>query len=535
MHRLGIRNAEVAVISDEMIQQSVTKDAVDAANETAINEQATDGLDTVDFTKLAVLTLSFKNVFKIDNLLTLKNLVKLQLDNNVIQEIDGIAHLTCLTWLDLSFNNIAEIKGLETLTKLQDLTLYNNNIVKLENLDMLKGLQVLSVGNNALASTEGLLYLKCLEKLRVLNLEGNPVCNDPEYRAFVLAHLDKLKYLDYSLVDAVEAVQAREQYQDELEEMKEVKAIEDAALAREEENKKYNVVLREANIITLETLLADMFKEDTEISKIEVLPGLRNLIDDFTEKVKTATEDIKLVLLEKHALIQHECESFASQYKKENATSQAVSIAACERYKHVAKHLFKQVGGEGGGDATALVMAEASAACDALNTELMGHESTLVEFAAEAIAILDVRIEAVGNESRGIATEHFRNVEQLENNFFDAVTQLAANLLERLATEDGEDDDFLSDECRAILNDRDALNNAINGSHDIHIGKLLAQEDLMREQNVAKIHDIIKTTKDDEWSRNRWRVAEIINMKEKHMAEIMALRDELNRPDDDFY
>ncbi|RQM31281.1 hypothetical protein B5M09_007561 [Aphanomyces astaci] len=433
-----IRNAEVSVISDDMIQQCVLKDAVDPANESATNDMAS-GTDTVDFAALRVLSLSFKNVFKIDNLVTLKNLVKLQMDNNVIQEIEGISHLTSLTWLDLSFNNIAEIKGLDTLTRLQDLTLYNNNISKLENLDTLKGLQVLSVGNNSLATTDGLLYLKCLDALRVLNLEGNPVCSDPEYRSFVLAHLDKLKYLDYSLVDVGEVVQAREQYQ----------------------------------------------------VYMSIYNWLRNLIDDFTEKVKTATEDIKVILLEKHAAIQRECDGFALEYAKEKDLTQKKSIAQCEKYRRVAKRLFKA--SAAGPPATeaevARVTAESQAACNELNTELMGIESSLVEFAHDAISTLDVRIEAVGNESRGIATEHFRNVEQLENNFFDGVTQLAANLLERLATEDGEDDDFLSDECRAILNDRDALNNAINGSHDIHIGKLLAQEDLMREQNVATIHD----------------------------------------------
>ncbi|RHY83928.1 hypothetical protein DYB26_008883, partial [Aphanomyces astaci] len=218
---------------------------------------------------------------------------------------------------------------------------------------------------------------------------------------------------------------------------------------------------------------------------------LRNLIDDFTEKVKTATEDIKVILLEKHAAIQRECDGFALEYAKEKDVAQKKSIAQCEKYRRVAKRLFKaSAAGPPTTEAeVARVTAESQAACIELNTELMGIESSLVEFAHDAISTLDVRIEAVGNESRGIATEHFRNVEQLENNFFDGVTQLAANLLERLATEDGEDDDFLSDECRAILNDRDALNNAINGSHDIHIGKLLAQEDLMREQNVAKIHD----------------------------------------------
>ena len=41
-----------------------------------------------------------------------------------------------------------------------------------------------------------------------------------------------------------------------------------------------------------------------------------------------------------------------------------------------------------------------------------------------------------------------------------------------------------------LLSCRDALNNAINGSHDIHIGKLLAQEDVMREQSIAKISEV---------------------------------------------
>lgn len=72
------------------------------------------------------------------------------------------------------------------------------------------------------------------------------------WHRFILAHLGRLQYLDYALVDSNEAVQAREQYQDELEELKEVKAIEDAALAREAEHQKYLSMLRDANVIILE-------------------------------------------------------------------------------------------------------------------------------------------------------------------------------------------------------------------------------------------------------------------------------------------
>jgi Leucine-rich repeat (LRR) protein len=136
MHRLGVRHADVAVISDELIKKVTLADAA-PSNNNAIDE--TD--QSVDFLKLHALSLSFQNIFKVENLETLRHLVKLQLDNNVIQEIDGISHLVQLEWLDLSFNNISSIKGLESLVKLTDLSLYNNCISKVENLDSLKQLQ----------------------------------------------------------------------------------------------------------------------------------------------------------------------------------------------------------------------------------------------------------------------------------------------------------------------------------------------------------------------------------------------------------
>ncbi|GMF35532.1 unnamed protein product [Phytophthora lilii] len=491
MHRLGVRHAEVAVISDELIKKVACAD-LDPANNNAINEAD----QSVDFIKLKTLSLSFQNIFKMENLETLRHLVKLQLDNNVLQEIDGIGHLVHLEWLDLSFNNISTIKGLENLVRLTDLSLYNNCISKLENLDSLKELQ-------------------------------------------------KLQYLDYALVDENETVQAREQYQDELEELKEVKAIEDAALAREAEQQKYLSMLKDANVIILETLLTDMFKEDTEMSKIEVLPGLRNIIDDYTEKAKAAAEDVKAVLLEKHAALTKEVDGFKATYEKLQADAQEASIRAVENHRRTAKQLLKQAAAahsasnsdvDGNGSAASLqLLHDAEVSSDKLHSELMNLESDVVETAQELITAMESSIEAVGSEARDIATEHFRTIEVLENNFFENVSQLAVTLLERMASDDGEDDDYLTDECRAILNDRDALNNAINGSHDIHIGKLLAQEDAMREQSLAKVADIVKGAKEREWSRNRARIAEVLHLKEKHMGEINRVRDEINRVDEEFY
>lgn len=310
------------------------------------------------------------------------------------------------------------------------------------------------------------------------------------------------------------------------------------------------------------------------MGKIEVLPGLRNLIDDYTEKTRAATEDVKVVLLEKHGNLSKQVEIFTRKYETLQVEAQEASIGFIETYRRVVKPLLKQAGSavsdtnshsstdnsnnHDGSNAThrhsnprsgsltgmegdscsanaSQQLQEAKTASEKLHSDLMNVESDLVEMAQELIASMEVSIEAVGVEARELATEHFRSIEMLENNFFENVSQLAVTLLERMASEDAEEDDLLTDECRAILNDRDALNNAINGSHDIHIGKLLAQEDAMREQSLAQIADRIKNAKEREWARNRARVAEVIQLKEKHLAEINRVHDELNRVDDEFY
>ena len=104
--------------------------------------------------------------------------------------------LVHLRWLDLSFNNITEITGLDALGKLEDLSLFNNRISVIQNLDNNTNLQCLSIGNNQITggnNWSSVMYLRQFSKLHLVNLEGNPLCKDPEYKHFLLAHLKYLK------------------------------------------------------------------------------------------------------------------------------------------------------------------------------------------------------------------------------------------------------------------------------------------------------------------------------------------------------
>ena len=46
-----------------------------------------------------------------------------------------------------------------------------------------------------------LVYLRRFTNLLTLNLSGNPIYSEKNYPDFIYAHLPKLEYLDYRLID----------------------------------------------------------------------------------------------------------------------------------------------------------------------------------------------------------------------------------------------------------------------------------------------------------------------------------------------
>ena len=196
----------------------------------------------------------------------------------MIDKIANISHLTTLKWLDLSFNNIKVMEGLESLVNLTDLSLFNNQIKVLQNIDNCKDLQCLSLGNNAVPSLDVCQYLRKFRNLHLVNLEGNPVCKEPEYKMMLLAYLPNIKYLDYSLINPPDVAAAREQYQDELQEAEENEAVEEEKEKRDRAAREMTEVLGRANLEVVQTIFYDFFKEDTEHAKLQVSVPVQLLV-----------------------------------------------------------------------------------------------------------------------------------------------------------------------------------------------------------------------------------------------------------------
>ena len=67
-------------------------------------------------------------------------------------------------------------------------------------------LSALSVGNNQIAALESVKYLRQIPSVRILNLAGNPICTNEDYRQYVLAHIKDLRYFDYLRTAAARVV-----------------------------------------------------------------------------------------------------------------------------------------------------------------------------------------------------------------------------------------------------------------------------------------------------------------------------------------
>jgi len=115
---------EIQVIDDKLLIEGILDDRGGGENDPLRGD-----INLVEIAPtVEKITLSFKRIGRIENLMGFEKIVKLCLDNNYIEEISNLGQLVSLRWLDLSFNKIRKIQGLDALVQLEDLSLYSNKI-----------------------------------------------------------------------------------------------------------------------------------------------------------------------------------------------------------------------------------------------------------------------------------------------------------------------------------------------------------------------------------------------------------------------
>eukprot|EP00667_Euglena_gracilis_P000263 EG_transcript_263 len=158
------------------------------------------------------LTMADNEIPRIEGLEALCKLEELNLEDNCIQRIEGLQNLPHLRKLELGKNRIGAVEGLQGNLCLCQISLEDNEIASLKGFETLSSLMELYLNNNQVESVKEANHLRDLEKLIILDLSGNPMCKDPEYRLYSVYHLRRLKVLDGIGIAAAETTLAKETF-----------------------------------------------------------------------------------------------------------------------------------------------------------------------------------------------------------------------------------------------------------------------------------------------------------------------------------
>ncbi|KAI8915048.1 hypothetical protein BC831DRAFT_488112 [Entophlyctis helioformis] len=505
-------NTEPTVIDEELVRKAINEQLNPEIAELARKEG-------VEASEVTTLRLDYKNILKIDNLWVYENITRLQLDNNIIEKIENINFLKNLQWLDLSFNNISQIEGLDGLSKLTDLTLYNNRISKIDSLDDLVNLQVFSIGNNNIPVMENLAYLIKFENLRVLNVAGNPFCKNPNYKYYCLAHLKRLKYLDYRLVDDESTKISHEKYIDSIISLEEEEKV--AAAKKEDQRKRaeLDALHGKAHILHVDVLFDTMFGEDHDFQKlVPIAPSIiYEMREEYRAKFDIVIKELKHFVLRKS---QDKAEEIA-QVRKCISDVKGASDAQCleklEAFQHKKKELIKVVQNSRNAKEVDEALKVLHEETQSLSDFLMSAEMVIVEQFEEVVKEFERNYTEMCTAINETGQTSFARLRELENEHQEKFAEAILAMYERFNKGDM---DEVDDEIRDIMTDKDVLMNAINASHDFRLGKLDHQEDALVSGVVHDQEQVIKKIHDDEIRRNRDRISEIIAFLDKCNQEI---------------
>jgi len=355
--------------------------------------------------------------------------------------------------------------------------------------------------------------------LKLLNLEGNPVSKENEYRMFVLAYLNDLTYLDYSMVTKGETAAAREQYQDELLDVEEKENLEAEKVNRELVAAKHTQKLKDANLTVVETIFDDMFAEDAEIIKLKHLPGVIDIINSFQSEVESASDLLLQTGLTRDEQKRHNESEFECALYRLREKFAKESVILVENFERLKKLTLKALLDSHRIESNDLEILQASLAN--LISSLVDLEMRQVEQCEDIIAEYEARFLEVKLACLEGQQSYFRLIEEHENNFTRDLMHLVNELLDKAVKEELPED--LSDEAHSLLVDRDACTNAITGSHDVHVGRLYRREDEAKHTEEILFKLAITRHRDDEHDRSRSRIIELKTYEDTCCNELKAL------------
>jgi len=513
---------EISVISDALLAKLTAEQAP-----TAVSEYDDSGYTDDD---VGTLRIDFHNILKIDNLISFKHLTKLQLDNNLIEHIENLDHLTQLQWLDLSFNNIERIEGLEALVNLTDLSLHHNQISRLEGLDTLANLDVLSIGDNQLMTLDDapVLYLRQFKGLRSVNLAGNPMCDDPNYEACVVAFLPTLRYIDWHRISDETRESAVLQYQDRLAivgiKEQEADEIQNKQVMQEEKESLYTGACVPG--MYGGTLFESML--DPTMPKLFPIPDIEEALNTFRDTFNENLEAIGAQGLEHAATRKGEKELFFEAVEdglEDNRSKGSTMVDTFVQLKNKVQGQIDLL------DPHQSVIASTKLETlkddlGALKYELMELELSLVASIEESTNLFDRSFAELVTKAVEESQERMAKMREAEETCFKQVSDIAVAFLDKQTKGEVTEGVEVTDELMELLRDKATLTTAIVAAHDAHTTAIDDKEDEITTMVRKEYTELISRQQAHESTRNRNRIAEIANFYNINVDELDKQLDE---------
>ncbi|XP_034046979.1 dynein regulatory complex subunit 3 isoform X1 [Thalassophryne amazonica] len=490
----GNSKDESILIDEEMLQEALAELCFEDEVQSNIWKEK------LQFSEADTLSLVCKGIVKIGCLWEFTSLTKLELNNNCIKKIEGLNSLVNLTWLNLSFNGIEKIEGLDSLRKLEVLNLFTNRISVIENMDTLENLTLFSIADNLVEQLEQVIYLRKFKKLHTLNLYGNPICKEDNYKLLIAAYFPDLSYLDYRLLDNKTKQEASVRYLFETEQQADkAKKSEEAELQLHKD--------AFVEFLNGPSLFQTVIKDDPQVETLRCLPEVADLLHTFEQQMVTLCMQLFEAGLFEHKQRETEVKSFFRGQTQAVSDNQQRAVELVDSYDLQHEESMKELHQLSDSDEFEVKVKACSRGIDTLFDSLMALEMQLVVQLEDIIQIFDQNISDMTANFTETAKVLFAQCRDLENEYDEKVRGIAVETLKKV--EDGTLDDDMPEDIAMMFEDKESVMEALTTCHNNRLSKINDRENQLIARISAWRVDLVKGIQDKEMHRNRARILEM--------------------------
>eukprot|EP01060_Flectonema_neradi_P005128 TRINITY_DN133_c5_g1_i3.p1 TRINITY_DN133_c5_g1~~TRINITY_DN133_c5_g1_i3.p1 ORF type:complete len:450 (+),score=135.58 TRINITY_DN133_c5_g1_i3:472-1821(+) len=412
-------------------------------------------------------------------------------------------------------------------------------------MDSLKQLKCFSIGKNKLENLDDIAkYLRKFKNLRMLSLAGNPCHTKIQlqiYEAKVLAHLSKLKYLDYRLVDAKAVQNAKAEHREHLVQVEEQDKKEEERQREEYHAAREQTDSASYNCTGMKGLINELLNEGTEAKQIQAFREsgvyddsgrLKESLNKYREAFEERVHEFIGKMQEHKKLKEEEYRDFSDTLAAAKEEVDDESKALIKEFESQKKLVMPRHDGHPT-EAEIKRTEEDPSGVEALRDKLKtlkealleketdqqeAYEAVISEFETNYTGLQEETIETIG--------ECFKKLQECEKEYRDDLEAIFEDIRVKHQLQgsdinqggnnqtdrDGEWEQDLNTkrtQLESILENKEELDKLVEDSHQTRQQKLYAKEEKLGDNEKNNCLQIIELEKEKEHQRNRARVCEI--------------------------